>query len=140
MKPPQTTPNHPPLSTIRKAFQALRGVFNFYHIQWADTLASECAQEERQHRGTNGEFAKYHPDAASVADCAKAFAVLRVAQYLNGERFPSGKDYLHFQRSCFTAAGMVDEFRDQILAAWQPFNLDELLAIDYCRLVGTTED
>lgn len=139
MKTTNTT-NHPPLSTIRKAFQALRGVFYSNSIQWADTLADECAQEERRHRGTNGEFANYHPKAASVADCARAFAVLRVAQYLSGERFPSGKDYLHFQRSCFTAAGMADEFKEQILQAWQPFNMDELLAIDYCRLVGTPED
>jgi hypothetical protein len=30
---------------------------------------------------------------------------------------------------------MVDEFREQIRAAWQPFDMKALLAIDYCQLV-----
>jgi len=66
---------------------------------------------------------------------AKLFAVKRVAEYLNGEKMPSGKDYLHFQPSCFIAAGLVDEYSADIRTAWAEFDIAALAALDYCHFV-----
>lgn len=74
-------------------------------------------------------------DTASVNEAARLFAVKRVAEYMQGEKFPSGKDYLHIQKSCFYAAGIVDEYRQIVEKAWKDFDIAKLAELDYTAIV-----
>jgi len=121
---------------IRAAFDKLVWAFDHHHNNYAKELLEMCEREEKGHRGWGADFGSYHPKAASARDCARAFAVKRVADYLLGDKFPTGKDFMHIQRSCFLAAGMVDEFKANIEIVWKDVDLYRLAAIDYCQLVG----
>lgn len=120
---------------INKAFEALRGIFYSANVNHADKLFDLCRAEEKGHRNWGPEFAKYHPGAPSLNDMARMFAVKRVAEYLSGEEYPSGDDYLHMQHSCFYAAGIAEEFGNQICVVWAEFGLSELAALDYTDYV-----
>ena len=76
----------------------------------------------------------------STMQAAKLFAVKRVAEYLLKPEFPKGKDYLHTQKSTFIAAGMVDEFAEQIRAAWSKFDIAELAKLNYTEFVKVKRD
>ncbi len=124
------------LKLINDAYDALRWAFDHCTINWADKLLDLCKEEERGHRGFMDGFNRCHPDAIGVTQAAKLFAVKRVAEYLQKrDSFPSGKDYLHMQKSCFLAAGMVDEFSSDIQRAWQSFDVQQLAALDYTEFV-----
>ena len=124
------------LAKIKKAFDALSGVFYSANKNWAEALLAQCKAEEKSHRSFRDDFAKYHPDAPSVADIGKLFAVKRVAEYLTGEKLPQGKEYLHAQTSCFIAAGIVDEYGTELLKAFESsFCLPDLAALCYTDFV-----
>jgi hypothetical protein len=93
-----------------------------------------CLDEEKSHRGDD--FNRSHPNTVSAHVAAKMFAVKRIAEYLTGHRMPRGRDFLHFQRSCFYAAGLVDAHRKIIRKAWRKLPVQELAALDYCEFVG----
>ncbi len=124
------------LKLINDAFDALRWAFDHCTINHAEKLLKLCKEEERGHRGFMDGFARCHPGAIGVTQAAKLFAVKRVAEYLQKrDSFPSGKDYLHTHKSCFIAAGMVDEFSSDIQKAWQSFDVQELAALNYTDFV-----
>jgi hypothetical protein len=126
------------LKIINAAFDALRLAFDNETINWANRLLYKCKEEEREHRGVLPDFNRYHTaDTIGVTQAAKLFAVKRLAEYLTGHDYPRGKDYLHFQRSCFIAAGIVDEFREKVHVAWQKFNLSAIESLDYTDFVKT---
>lgn len=127
----------PKLKLIDAAFDKLRRVFDSSCRNYVLELFEECKREEKEHRDFSPNFGKYHPHAASLADTARSFAVQRVATYLlKPETMPKGQAFLHYQRSCFIAAGMAEEFRDRILAAWEGLPIGEIAAIDYIELVS----
>lgn len=130
----------PQLKLINAAFDKLSWIFDAKTTNWAEKLREQCLKEEKGHRGFVDGFARCHPGAASANQCAKMFAVLRVSQYLLGAKFPSGQDYLHTQTSCFIAAGIVDEFRDDIYKAWKDLEIREIVALDYLDLVGKAKE
>lgn len=111
------------LKLINETFDALRWAFDSCSPNHAEKLLDICKEEERGHRGF---MPKYHDSPITVTQSAKLFAVKRVAEYLLKPEFPKGKDYLHFQKSCFYAAGMVDEFASDIRKAWSAFDLATL--------------
>ncbi len=127
------------LTFIDKAYEALRWAFDNQSPNWAEKLLEKCKEEERGHRGFMPDFARYHPGAISVTGAAKLFAVKRVAEYLLGEKYPSGQAYLHTQTSCFIAAGMADEFGAEIRKAWAEFDLKALAALNYTDFVKAGE-
>jgi hypothetical protein len=97
-----------------------------------------CKTEEKGHRGWGPDFYQHHTsDTASVGDAAKMFSVRRIAEYMNGQDLPKGKDFLHIQKSCFYAAGLVDEYRDRIAKLWSEagISVEELNTLDYCKIV-----
>src|SRR5262249_46402806 len=101
------------LKLARKAFEALYVLEHIDVTHHRDELFKLCKAEEKGHRGWGPDFNEHHTtDTASVADAAKMFAVLRVAEYMNGQPMPFGKSFLHIQKSCFYAAGLVDEYRE----------------------------
>ena len=126
------------LKLINEAFDALRFVFDSSWHNYAEQLLKLCAAEEKEHRGFMPDFRAHHTDGTiSTIQAAKLFAVKRVAEYLLKPEFPKGKDYLHYQKSCFIAAGIVDEFGDKIRVAWQKFDLAALAALNYTDFVKT---
>lgn len=126
------------LKLINEAFDALRWCFDHHSPNHAEKLLDMCNEEERGHREFLPDFRAHHTsDTISIGQAAKLFAVKRVAEYVRGEKFPTGKDFLHCQKSCFYAAGMADEFGKEILTAWHRFDLTELAALNYTDFVKT---
>ncbi len=124
------------LKLARKAFDALQPLNDIDWTHHRDALYNLCKAEEKGHRGWGPDFAQHHTsDTASVSDAAKLFAVKRIAEYMNGEKPPSGKDFLHIQKSCFYAAGLVDEYREKLASYWSGFDIATLAQLDYCALV-----
>ncbi len=126
----------------RKAYDALSELDRKHMTAYRTELFNLCKAEEKDHRGfIPSTFNEYHPNSSSIADCARMFAVLRIAEYMKGDSFPTGKDYLHFQKSAFYAAGLVDEYRNEIDLAWsaEGLNIEELAKMDYCELVKPTD-
>lgn len=126
------------LKLINDAFDALRWAFDHCSPNHAERLFDLCKEEERGHRGFLPDFNLHHtPETIGVTQAAKLFAVKRVAEYLEGERMPAGKDYLHFQKSAFYAAGMVDEYSKEIKAAWVKLYVPALASLNYTDYVKT---
>lgn len=123
------------LKLIREAFDRLAFLNNIDWCNHREKLHELATAEEKSHRGWGPEFAKYHPGAISAADAGRLFAVKRVAEYLNGERMPRGKDYLHFQKSAFYAAALVHKHRKEIRKAWRGLDVKAIGALDYCEFV-----
>lgn len=123
------------LKTVREASQKLSWAFDSAWTNHMEELIRICADEERGHRNSGPDFSAFHPGAASIKDCARMFAVKRIAEYLQGATMPKGKDYLHFQKSAFYAAAMVDEFRADLEKALSGFSVPELAQLDYCDFV-----
>ena len=121
---------------IGKAYSLLSGVFYSESTNYAEQLFAACKDEEKGHRRFGDNWAAHHPNGCTLAEAARLFAVKRVAEYLTGERMPRGKDYLHTQKSCFIAAGIVDEYRNQIRKAWKGLPVDTLASLDYCAAVS----
>ena len=120
---------------IREAYSKLSEVFYSHNQNYAEQCFKASLKEEKEHRGFGPDFALYHPNASSARDMAKMFTVKRVAEYITSKKFPSGKDYLHTQKSCFIAAGIADEFTNEVVKAWQGLNWIELRGFDYCDFV-----
>lgn len=117
---------------IKEAFEKLSSVFYSKNQNFAEVLMDECAGEERGHRGFMDGFRRCHTsDTIGVKDAARLFAVKRVAEYLLSREYPCGEQYLHMQRSCFTAAAIADEFAKEIRAVWTPGQIEELSKLDY---------
>ena len=126
------------IELFRAAFAALSCLDDITWTRYSEKLLAMCLEEEKGHRNFAGEFARHHtPDTIGSLDLACMFAVKRIAEYLNGEKFPRGKLFLHCQTSCFYAAGIVDEYRKVIRRAWRKFPVAELAALDYCEFVKT---
>lgn len=128
------------LKLTREAFDRLHVLNNIDWNSHREKIHALCCEEEKGHRGWGPDFAKYHPTAASVSDCARIFTVKRIAEYLIGERMPRGKMFLHCQKSAFYAAGLVDEYRKQIRKAWRGLDVKELAALDYCEFVSEPKE
>ncbi len=121
---------------IKEAYQKLVWAFDAQTTNWPEKLFELCKEEERGHRGFLTDFARCHTsDTASVADMGRMFAVHRIAEYMTGAKYPSGQDYLHTQKSCFLAAGIVDEYRAKIAEAWKDEDVRALAGLDYCDYV-----
>lgn len=128
------------INLINTAAQKLCWAFSSNHVNWGERLIDECAKEERGHRKWGPDFRSHHTaDTISVMQAAKLFAVKRVAEYLTDAKPLQPRDYLHCQKSCFTAAGMADEFRAEIMAAWDGLPLAELAALDYSEFVNVRQ-
>ncbi len=122
------------LALIETAFGRLHVLNNISWTNYREELLALCLDEEKRHRG--GDFREHHtPDTVSANVAARMFAVKRIAEYLSGERMPRGKDYLHTRKSCFYAAGLVDDYRAEIRKAWKGLPIGELASLDYCEFV-----
>ena len=121
---------------IDTAFSAIQFLDHKSWTNYREELFKLCAAEEKGHRGSGPDFGRHHPNAASVSDCAKMFSVQRIADFLRGAKMPVGKQFLHCQKSAFYAAGIVDEYGDEIKMAWDGLDWNALATMDYCRMVS----
>lgn len=124
------------IKTVGLAFDALSHVFYNKNTNFAEAMLQCCITEEKGHRGFGHDFAQHHPNAATIRQCAKMFCVKRVAEYLLNPDYPKGADFLHFCKSAFWAAGIAQEFGEEIKQAWSSFNLQELNELDYVMFVS----
>lgn len=133
--------NKETIKLVTKAYQELAFLDNLDWTHHREELFRMTRDEEKGHRGWGPDFSKHHTsDTASIADCARLFAVKRIAEYLSGTPMPKGQDFLHIQKSCFYAAGLVDEYGEKIREAWKGFDLDVLKELDYCAVVHVREE
>lgn len=125
------------MKMIADAFERLQWVFDASWTNHAERLLALCEAEEREHRGSGPSFRQCHTgDTITIRQAARLFAVKRVAEYLTGAAKPlRPSDYLHTHKSCFYAAGMVDEFGEQIRKAWAEVDVAALCALDYTHFV-----
>ncbi len=122
------------LKLIERAFIALEPLNNHDWTNHREAIFALCLEEEKGHR--RGDFAQHHtPDTINANQAARLFVVKRIAEYLEGCRMPRGKDYLHMQKSCFYAAGLVEKFRKEIRKAWNGLDMAALSSMDYCEFV-----
>jgi hypothetical protein len=125
----------PAVKLVLSAFSKLHFLNNKSWRSHREIVLKMAIAEEKQHR--SGDFAKYHPNALSVSDCACALIVKRIAEYLQeGAKMPSGKDFIYMQPSALYCAGLADEFRSEILESWTGLNIPALASIDYVKLVS----
>jgi len=121
---------------IKAAFEKLYWIFDSKTVNYAQRLLDECKREEKGHRGFAPNFRGCHTsNTISIAHAARLFAVKRVAEYLSGEPYPQGQQYLHMQTSCFIAAGIADEFGGDIRLEWSRELIAELAKLDYTEFV-----
>lgn len=133
---PPTLSTRETINLVKKAFYALAPLDNIDWNSHREKLFQLCRDEEKNHRGFMCGFRESHTsDTASVNEAARLFAVKRIAEYLQNERMPQGKEHLHIQTSCFYAAGIVDEFRERIEKLWADFDIPALANLDYCQIV-----
>jgi len=124
------------ISAARKAFDALYSLDDQRQRHYRSELFALAAAGERQHRKFVDNFAAHHPGAASVTDCARTMAVVRLAEYLTGARkMPVPADYLSTPPECLFAAALVAEYRGVIVDAWAGLDVAALTSADYCALV-----
>lgn len=123
-------------ATIAKAWGEIEHVLDYSdHHSYGRLYLVENILEERSHRGFGPNYSSHHDPFVTVARAAKLFAVKQIADYLTGEKMPELKDYLHFRKSCYTAAALVLEYGDKLRDALKDFDLAELKALDYSELV-----
>lgn len=116
------------LRLINKAYEAL-----VYITKERDMLYNEIREEEKGHRkfmGNAGEF------KLSIDNSAKLHVVRGIAQFLTHQRKVEIIDYLHTNKSLFTAAAIVENYRDKCEAAFKPFDVNELANLDYLGMNG----
>lgn len=125
---------------IEKAFDKLGFLNNITWTPYLNELFKMNRKAEAEHRNWGFEFEKYHPNASTTSQCARLFCVIDIAKaLLNVERFKI-KDYLHVKKSCIYAQSLAENYRDEILKAWQDEDLNELSNFDYCFLVSPEDE
>jgi len=124
------------IELVGKAYDALSLVYYSKNTNDADRTLKQAIAEEKGYRGWGPDFGKYHPNAATVNQCAKMFVVQRVAQYLTGAKQPELKDYFQTQQSAFMCAAIAAEYGDEVRQAWINFDLGELAGLDYVTFVS----
>lgn len=121
---------------ISKAYSRLSVLNNISWTPYRDKCYEMACAEERQHR--RGKPADVRIAAgASIQATGRFFVVLRIAQYLLGERMPDIKDLLAYQPSAMYAAALVAAYSAEIREALKDVELRELVALDYCEFVGS---
>lgn len=124
------------IAAARAAWDALHELDNQRQRHYRAELLTLACNGEREHRNFADNFAAHHPGAASVRDCARTLAVLRLAEYLTGARqMPVPGDYLTTPAYVLHAAALVAEYRGLISAAWCGLDVAALAEADYCALV-----
>jgi len=129
------------LLKISETYDKLEILNNIRWTPYLDELFKMNVENEKQHRKIGfGEFYQYHPNAATTSQCAKMFCVVDIAKaLLSVERFKI-KDILHIKKSCIYAQSLVENYKDEILKAWQDEDLNELSNFDYCYLVNPEDE
>lgn len=123
------------IKLVNAAWAQIAYVLN--NISWhayGDKYLAENVAEEKGHRGFCAGRNDY---GLTVAQSAKLFAVRQIAEYLNGGKLPEIRDYIACRKSVYTAASLVENYRDKLSAALADYDLNEIIALDYAKLVKT---
>ncbi len=120
------------LALARAAYDALSDIVDVGRVYEA-ALAGE-----KRHR--RGDFARYHPGAASAPRCAELFTARWLAEYaLNPDKIPGIAAVLRLRPDAYLAAAIVQrDGPDAILAVLHRAKLDPVAvaALDYMQVVN----
>ncbi len=115
------------LQLIDKAFFAIERALE--SDRDFDTFFRQVMSEEKDHRrfvtGTNG---------LSTPQAARLFVVRVITEQFLSSKAPATEDIFTFRLSKFQAFALVARYRGRVVAALTPFDLNELLALDYAEL------
>jgi len=120
---------HQDVELIDKAFYALTRALESGRD--FETYYRQNQSEERDHR----RFVSA-PRGITAPQSAKLFCVRQIAEYLNGQKAPNIGDIFSFRLSVYQAYALVLNHRDKITVALEPFDLTELVALNYAELVA----
>ena len=121
------------IALIDRAYAALDVLNNQVMSPLRDNYFKQNLDEEKGHR-------HFCPDGVrcglATRQAARLFAVRQIAQFLNGEKAPEPREWLHLRPSYLTACALVAEYREQIMRAWGEVNVcvADVLALDYAEL------
>ena len=110
---------------------------NYYlrNVSWGgygNTYWEMNRKEEKDHD-------KMRPEGISrgisVNQAAKLFAAQQIAKYLLGDKPLDIKSYLYCRKSLYYAASLVENYREGLEKALKDIDLQELVKIDYCKLI-----
>jgi len=96
----------------------------------------EALAGERTHR--RGDFAKYHPRAASAPACARLHVARWIARSILDRPVYKTEDILYIRTDVLRCAGIAARYGGIIAAAWASAGLDlaDVAALDYVPAVG----
>jgi len=89
-------------------------------------------QEERKHDRFRPATIKR---GISVNQAARFFAVKRIAEYMNGRKKPDVGEFIFVLTSAYYAFSLVKQYKKELKKALKKIDLDEILKMDYCKLV-----
>lgn len=95
------------------------------------TFYEQNLKEERGHRNFGRGFGA---NAITAPQAARLFCVRQIAEYLNDERTPDVANIFHHRLSNYQAYALVANYRERVVKALEPFDLQALLALDYAEL------
>ena len=121
---------------INKAYSKLYILSNITWTPYRDDLFKMNRKEEKQHRSFGTDWSKYHPNSASINDCARLFTVKHIAESLLKPNQYKVKDLLNIKKSCVYAQSLVDNYKDRIVKAWSDEDFTYLANLDYIALVN----
>lgn len=117
------------LTLIDKAFYALQNALaskgDF------DTFYNQNLSEERGHRRFGQGFGA---NGITAPQAARLFCVYQIAEYVKDQTAPDVANIFHFRLSNYQAYALVANYKERIVKALEPFDIDALLALDYAEL------
>lgn len=121
------------IALIDRAYAALDVLNNQVMSPLRDNYFKQNLDEEKGHR-------HFCPDGVrcglATRQAARLFAVRQIAQFLNGDKSPEPREWLHIRPSYLTACALVAEYQKQIEQAFDAVgvNYNDLLSLDYAEL------
>lgn len=121
------------LRLINETWQKINRVLSME--RWGnegEKYLKENIREEKKHDS-------YRPQGInrgiSILQAGKLFAVKRIIEALTGKLTVEIKEYLTIQKSAFYAVALVENYRESLIKALEGINFDDVLSVDYVKLV-----
>lgn len=124
------------LKLARKAYDVLHALLGYSRDM--GVAYNHALHGERRHRC--GDFARYHPGAASAPACAELFVARWIAEYaLKPETMPSIADIGRLRPDVLQCASIVQNATpEKVLAVLRAADIDpeQVAALDYVTAIG----
>lgn len=122
------------LKLINNTWEKINQYFSSVHWgKYGNDLLNLNIIEEREHD-------KIRPSdigrGISIKQAGKLFAVLGIVRALkHPDKNPTIKDVIYCKKSVLFSASLVENYREELEKVLQGVNFDNILNIDYCKLI-----